>query len=272
MTAQREFYEEHQIQKKIFLVPVVINYHFVLEAPALIREYLKSAGRDRYYNEQDEFSTSYKIFKFLLTFFSKGSNLSLCIGQALDVLGNYVDKNGESFNQKGQKIDTKDYFLFSGKITRHAQREHEYTRTLAARIVEEYHKNNQVLCSHIVAFVAFMLIRKQYPRLDLYDLLRLPRKEISIPYETFLTTTEKLKKLLLRLEKKKHLYCEPLIREETSQIIDQGIAYCGMYHSFRPLRRQKKRRNYYAKLRLPILLPQSINRLWTGRAPLSMWG
>ncbi|MFT4786946.1 MAG: glycerol-3-phosphate O-acyltransferase, partial [Cyclobacteriaceae bacterium] len=74
--------------KQIFIVPVVLNYQFTLEAPALINEHLRRTGQERYYKESDEFSTSYKIATFLLKFFTKGSDISVSIGKGMDILGN----------------------------------------------------------------------------------------------------------------------------------------------------------------------------------------
>ncbi|MEP1954602.1 MAG: 1-acyl-sn-glycerol-3-phosphate acyltransferase, partial [Algoriphagus sp.] len=95
--AQRANYESglNDITGKIFIVPVTINYHFVLEAPSLIRDHLSITGQERYYKENDEFSNSYKISKFLVKFFTKGSDISVSVGKAMDVLGNYVDVEGK---------------------------------------------------------------------------------------------------------------------------------------------------------------------------------
>ena len=73
--------------KKIFIVPAVINYHFTLEAPLLIKQYLSQKGKERYYVEQDAYSTSYKVLTFLLKFFARGSNISVNIGRGMDVFG-----------------------------------------------------------------------------------------------------------------------------------------------------------------------------------------
>uniref|UniRef100_UPI0040475636 1-acyl-sn-glycerol-3-phosphate acyltransferase n=1 Tax=Roseivirga sp. TaxID=1964215 RepID=UPI0040475636 len=106
---------------KIFIVPVTLNYNFVLEAPSLIRDYLKLKGQERYYVENDEFSTSYKISAFLLKFFTKGSDISVSIGRGLDVLGNYVDEAGNSYDKTGRQIDTQEYFTKDGRIISHDQ-------------------------------------------------------------------------------------------------------------------------------------------------------
>ena len=65
--------------RKIFVVPVTLNYHFVLEAPDLIDNYLHSKGQDRYLPEQDKYG-SVQMLKFLFKFFTKGSNISVSIG------------------------------------------------------------------------------------------------------------------------------------------------------------------------------------------------
>jgi glycerol-3-phosphate O-acyltransferase len=56
--AQRSNYlkENSGQTTKIFIVPVVLNYHFVLEAPILIHQFLEQQGQERYYVESDEFT------------------------------------------------------------------------------------------------------------------------------------------------------------------------------------------------------------------------
>src|SRR5258708_11037855 len=50
--------------RKIFVVPVTLNYHFVLEAPDLIEDYLQVKGQDRYFPEQDNYG-SVQLIRFL---------------------------------------------------------------------------------------------------------------------------------------------------------------------------------------------------------------
>ena len=185
MEAQRHSLQQHGNgeKNKVFVVPVVINYHFVVEAPGLINSYLQSKGQERYYVENDSFTTSYKILIFLFKFFTKGSDISVSIGRGLDLLGNYVDKDGNSIDKKGRKIDISEYFVSNRKVTENLQREYEYTRRLGEVIVREFHRNNRIFSSHLVAFTAFNMLRKKHDHLDLYDLLRIPREEIIISYE-----------------------------------------------------------------------------------------
>ena len=128
--AQRINYERESTGRnsKIFIVPVVTNYNFVLEAPALIRNYLETKGQERYYMDSDQYDKSARILKFLVEFFTKGNNISVSIGRGLDLFGNFVEDDGMSVDATGKRITSRDYFLFKGKITAEVQREEEYNR------------------------------------------------------------------------------------------------------------------------------------------------
>ncbi len=223
------------ISGKIFIVPVTINYHFVLEAPSLIRDHLSITGQERYYKENDEFSNSYKISKFLLKFFTKGSDISVSVGKAMDVLGNYVDEKGDSLDKKGRKIHTRDYFLSEGEITVDHQREEEYTNMLGKRIVEEFHKINRVFSSHLVAFTAFEMIKSANRKLDLFDLIRLPEEDISIPYEEFKANCNRVLDCIIQLTENGKINMAPHLHNDMDTIIKHGLDNVGMYHAKRPL-------------------------------------
>lgn len=236
--AQREMYQNEKSNepiKKVFIVPVVINYHFTLEAPALIKEHLKRTGRERYYVEADEFSTSYKLGTFMFKFFTKGSDISVNVGRGMDILGNYVDDEGNSFDKNGNTINPRDYFLRNQKITVDPQRENEYVRVLSRRIVEEYHKYNRVFASHLVAFTAFKMLERQNPKLDLYNVLRLPDEDLVLEYEEFKKNFKKLRKVLMKLHQKGQLDMADHMKEKADISILHGLKNVGLYHDQRPL-------------------------------------
>ncbi|XOV91438.1 MAG: 1-acyl-sn-glycerol-3-phosphate acyltransferase [Bacteroidota bacterium] len=236
--AQRILYQQAEDTKKaqkIFIVPVVINYNFTLEAPALINEHLKRTGQERYYQESDEFSSSYKIATFLLKFFTKGTDISVSIGKGMDILGNYVDNEGNSHDANGNPIDPVDYFISNGNITVDSQREEEYVRILSKRIVEEYHKYNRVFASHLVAFTAFRMIERKNPKLDLYNLLRLPDEDLVLDYEEFKATFKKLRKKVMKLHEEGKVMVAGHMKKKADQAIKLGLNNVGLYHAQRPL-------------------------------------
>ena len=241
MEAQRMAYakDSSESANKIFIVPVVLNYNFVLEAPSLIDQYLKSTGQERYYKEMDQFSSSYKITKFLLKFFTKGTNISLSIGRAMDLLGNFVDTDGNSLDKYGNQIEERDYFKSNGIIVEDAQRESEYTVMLSKRIVEEFHRINRVFSSHLVAFTAFELYRKQHGELDFYNFLRFPEEDLILPYEKFRKKFKKLRKKILKLKENGKVDVADHMLGKLDDAIELGIRNVGMYHNRRPLLRNK---------------------------------
>ncbi len=225
---------------KIFVVPVVLNYNFVREAPSLIDQFLKIKGQERYYTENDEYSTSYKISKFLFKFFTKQSDISVSIGKPMDLFGNYVDNEGHSIGQSGRYIATKDYFMYNGKFVDDQQRDEEYTRNLSKRVVEEFHKNNEVLPSHLVAYVGFKLLRNKFSDLDLFNFLRLPEDELLLDYGEFSREIEKIKKVIFEFEEEGNILISPGLYKSTKDLIDQGLGNLGIFHAKLPLIRNEQ--------------------------------
>ncbi|MGB3779325.1 MAG: 1-acyl-sn-glycerol-3-phosphate acyltransferase [Tunicatimonas sp.] len=243
MEAQRINYahseQTGESAEKIFVVPVVLNYHFVLEAPSLIQEHLRREGQERYYVETDEASTSYKITRFLLKFFTQGSDISVSIGTAMDLLGNPVDEEGHSLDRQGNVISMREYFCTEGRIRRDEQRESEYTRMLGQSVLQAYYRINRVFSSHLVAFAAFEIIRQQHRSVDLYNLLRLPEEDLVIPYEQFRAVCHRLREAVFQLKKQDKVEVAPHLEGDLDEVIEHGLSNVGLYHAQRPLLRDK---------------------------------
>ena len=239
--SQRNLYltNENGKGRKIFIVPVTINYHFVLEAPDLINDYLQVKGQDRYFQEEDNYG-SFPLLKFMIKFFAKGSNISVSIGRGLDVIGNYVDEDGNSLDPNGKIIETRDYFVSHGQVSIDHQREHEYTRMLAAKISAEYHRINRVFASHLVAFVAFEMFVRQHPKLDLFGVLRLPEEELEIPYEEFRTAFKKVRKQIYVMKDDYKINHATHMKGKADMVIKRGLDNVGIFHLRRPLLKNKQ--------------------------------
>jgi glycerol-3-phosphate O-acyltransferase len=240
--AQRNIYlntPEGEQPRKIFVVPVTLNYHFVLEAPELIDDYLSIKGQDRYLPEQDKYG-SFQLIQFMFKFFTKGSNISVSIGRPLDIMGNYVDDEGHSMDAQGRLIHTRDYFVSNNQLTIDAQREDEYTRMLSQRIVSEYHRINRVFASHLVAFVAFELWQKKHPQLDLFGLLRLPEEDLELDYAEFRKTCKRVRKQLYNLKREDKANHATHIKGKIDLVIQHGLENVGIFHLKRPLLKNKQ--------------------------------
>ncbi len=239
--AQRDAYiaaKPGEEVRKIFIVPVTLNYHFVLEAPDLIEDYLSAKGQDRYMPEQDRYG-SWQLIQFMFKFFTKGSSISVSIGKGLDIMGNYVDDEGNSVDEHGRPIDTKDYFITNGQLSADRQREDEYTRMLSQKIISEYHRINRVFASHLVAFVAFTMWQKRHPKLDLFSLLRLPEEDLALPYEEFRDTCKRVRKQIYRMKIENKVNIASHLKGDIDEVIKRGLYNVGIFHLKRPLLRNR---------------------------------
>lgn len=240
LEAQKNLFKQYHSDTapRIYVVPCIINYHFVLEASGLINDYLKETGKEKFIKENDEYSTSFKIVRFMLKFLSASSSLSVSFGEVMDVLGNKVDDEGNSYNHLGQRIDVKRYFMTNGELTDDEQRDAEYTKILGERIVQNYFKYNVVLTSHLACFCLFKLIEKKYKGVDLFTLLRTPAEDISIPLEEVLKAIEKLKEHIKALYDNGEVLMSPELRWNAEKILDHGMRNINMYHTASPVTRQ----------------------------------
>jgi len=153
----------------------------------------------------------------------------------MDVLGNFVDDDGQSLDRHGNELDIKDYFRADGKIEENLQREREYTKILANRVVERYHKDNIVLSSHIVAFAGFQLLQMEYPNLDLYALMRISPEDFSFSTDRMHDILEQLKTRLFELEKEGKVKLSPQISWSNDKLLRDGIDKMGSFHAMQPL-------------------------------------
>lgn len=233
--AQRATYEKGE-DTKVFICPLILSYHFVLEAQFLIDQHLKRMGKERYISSKDEFYSLRKIFKFAWNFFSEENEITLSFGQPMDVLGNYVDDTGRSFDQHGNEIELAEYFYTGGKVMANLQRESEYTKRLGDRIVERYFKDNIVLTSHLVAFSAFQILKNKNNRLDLYGILRLPPEEYIFPMESMRAVVVQVRELLMDRAQRGEIKLSEQILWDVDQLIADGVKRLGTYHLAKPLR------------------------------------
>lgn len=232
--AQRALYQSGD-NRKVIIVPLVIGYNFVLEAKSLIENHLKRTGREQYIRTKDYGSSIRQIIKFTWQFFSAASDITLSFGQPIDVVGNPVNAAGQSLDKDGQPISLREFFFYGDAVTPDLQRESEFTRTLSQRIVKLYYRENIVLSTHLVAYVAFQLLQDAHPGLDLYALLRLPTSDLCIPRAEFISHIDRYRTRLLEMEQEGLLRLAPEIMENADTITRDGLRKLGTYHDRKPL-------------------------------------
>lgn len=226
--------------KKIFVAPVTLNYSFVLEAPELIDEHLHNVGKERYFIQADKYSSSYKILKLLVKFFTASADFTIAFGKCMDIFGNEVNARGESIDNTGRKIDITDYFKSNGVLSDDTQRDSEYARMLSEKIVNAFHINNVAMAGHIVAFAAFHYLQNKHQNSDLYSVLRMPEEFRRIPAADLLHSVTVLQQEILKMEKNGKIRLGPISHGPASEFMHYGIKTLGIYHTKRPLIIDKK--------------------------------
>jgi glycerol-3-phosphate O-acyltransferase len=227
--------------KKIFIVPMVTSYHFVLEASSLIEDYLLEAGRSRFLPTDEELWQPVKIVGFIKKLLSQQTSLSIRIGQPMDVFGNPVVTDvgsgaelGQSIGTQGLPIDPRDWLTSKGELIGNEQRDNEYTRLLGKRVVDRFYRDNTVISSHVVAFAFFEALRAHYPELDLFRFLRLSGSQRVVGRDEFMQAVKKLRDTLLTREEQRELNVSAELRdrsdEGTDRWIRDGIRQLGLMH------------------------------------------
>ena len=247
--AQRSIYEEGR-NDKVYVVPLVLSYHFVLEAKNLIEDFLKKTGKERYVKSRNEFTSFRSWTKFLYQFISKSTTISLSFGEPMDCFGNFLNDEGESVDPRGKVIDTRDYFMYEGKLTSNHQRESEYTKNLGNIVAERYKAENIILSSHLVSYVAFQLLKAANPNLDLYSLLSLPEDEFFFSREQFLEQSGIVVEMLKGKALERLLKLPEIFDRDILTLVLDGIDQIGTFHSSRPITIHKNGDFYSQDFRL----------------------
>ncbi|WBM74870.1 1-acyl-sn-glycerol-3-phosphate acyltransferase [Saprospira grandis] len=227
-------------KNKVYIVPVVLNYHFVLEAKSLIEQHLKYTGKELYIPEGSGFSAM-GILKYLRQFVYNSSEILVNFGQPMDVMGNFVDEEGRSLDPQGREVDLKDYYTSAGQLCYDRQRNEVYTERLADKIVERFRVENVVLSSHLLAFTAFNIIKARQKEQDLYGILRLPKEERRISQALLFDNLKLLRTALKELEAKGELkLSEMLAKNSLEELVADGLQNIGAFHVNKPLFWNKK--------------------------------
>ncbi|MEM9489477.1 MAG: 1-acyl-sn-glycerol-3-phosphate acyltransferase [Myxococcota bacterium] len=161
-------------QRRVYIVPVTINYRLVLEAETLIEDHLAETGKSRYIIDDDEFSRLGRLVEFARKIMVKKGSAILRFGTPFDPFGNPVDEQGESHDRRGRPVDPSGYLKDrNGSVVAEPQRDAEYTRILGRNLAEVYQRDTVVLATHIVSRAIFDELSAQVGTRDIYRLLRM---------------------------------------------------------------------------------------------------
>lgn len=240
--AQRALCQQDK-DEKVFIVPLNVSYHFVLEARTLIEQFLQEEGKERYIrSSKDDALSIRKHAKFIWKLFANTSEITFSFSRPMDVLGNPVDELGNSYDGRQRQLSIKDYFMLGDQITADTQRESQYTKVLAEKIVECYYRDYVVLSSHFVAFLAFGILEHQHNHLDLFGILKLPPEDYVFDWNVLKDGGSELLTALRKLESSGKIRLSEIFAHGVEEVLHDGIRNMGVYHAERPIFMDRKGR------------------------------
>lgn len=233
--AQRKLILENpENPRTLYIVPLVMTYHNVLEGQSLIDQYLKREGKQRYFLVKDDFRSLNKNLRFVWNFIRGSSEMTFSFGEPHDLFGNRLDEEGRSIDRLGRRIDLADYFRRDGEVTYDAQRNKAYTRILGEHILKEYYAINIVFNSHLVAFAAFQYIQ-QSQGIDKFRLFTRNETKMIIPEDKFLEILDRLLGKLRELRSQGKVKLATHLDKSTTEILSEGISNLSGYHVQKPI-------------------------------------
>jgi glycerol-3-phosphate O-acyltransferase len=240
VTAYRNNLRHGHSQRRIYVLPVTINYRLVLEAETLIEDYLAETGKNRYIITDDEFSRMGRILEFVRKMLVHEGSVMVRFGRPMDPFGNDVTDDGESIDQAGRVIDPSSFLRGAdGEISDDDQRDGEYTRALGRRLSAVYPTLIVFHATHLAARVLFDSIAAQNSTRDVYRLMRSPKSRLMVPLPTVL---DRLRLLRVRLREHPTWGAEhPRLRGLDDQaVFEDALRGLSGYHTRRALVRENE--------------------------------
>ena len=245
LSAQEEIFKKNGIcGEKIFFVPITINYPFVLEAPIFAKQCLKKFLEDENeelidINQEESYDLYDKILSiasFTKRFFMDESIFSLYFGEPIDIFGNQVNEIGKSFyNDTPISVynslmeDKEKYFKSDSHL-----------KLLEKKIIEEQWKGTKILACHLVAYAAFLILKK----LMLTGEKKIIYSEIQnyhINYYEIFENFKNLRETALKIKNENLGEVEKKLYDtDTEKIMQTAIEELGAYHSVKPLKKTEE--------------------------------
>jgi len=234
VTAYKNAVRDGAPHKRLYIVPVTINYRLVLEAETLIDDYLAETGKHRYIITDDEFSRIGRLLEFFRKIVAHEGSVIVRFGRPLDPFGNEVTDEGESIDRQGRVVDPASFVRGAdGEVSDDDQRDAEYTRALGRRLAAAYPRLTAFHATHLVARVVYDAIARSAGTRDIYRLIRVPPPKLTADIDT---VVEQLGRLRARLAETPAWGAEHpmLVSQAATEIVDDAVRGLSTYHT-RPI-------------------------------------
>ena len=231
VTAYKNSVREGAPNKRIYIVPVTINYRLVLEAETLIADYLAETGKSRFIITDDEFSRLGRIIEFFRKILVHEGSVVVRFGRPLDVFGNDITDDGESIDRAGRIVDPASFVRGAdGEVKDDDQRDAEYTRALGRRLAAAYPRLTVFHSTNLVARALYDAISKAVGTRDIYRLLRAPAAQLGVKVSDAI---EELVRLRARIASNPSYGAEHpgYLSQSADEKLEDAVKGLGSYHT-----------------------------------------
>lgn len=220
----------------IYIVPATFTYHITLESESLIRQYLEDTTKEDWVSYKDEAFRLPKVIDFIRRFIELDMKLVVRFSDAFDPFGNLVDDEGNSLDPNGRVIDPKRYVLKDGIPEHDVQRDAEYTKEVADKILQTYRKDNAVLSTNLSSFVIFELAMRKVGETDEIRSLYLI-EGLELDYDEVIKYIDIAKVLFNELHQSGKIFVFYRVNEKTPKsILDTAYRVFSRYHARPPFK------------------------------------
>jgi glycerol-3-phosphate O-acyltransferase len=218
--------------RRVYVVPVTINYRLVLEAETLIEDYLAETGKSRYIIEDDEFSRVGRVLEFVRKMLVHEGSVIIRFGRPLDPFGNSVDDAGESVDGHGRRVDPATYLTGAGgQIDIDPQRETVYTRDLGEALSAAFRRETVFMSTHLVCRAAFDAAVDRTGVADIYRLLRLPPSAVVVTRDEVCRRVEELRRRMAAAPELGRVE-DRTAAMSAQELLDDSLRALTTYHTF----------------------------------------
>jgi len=242
----------------IAVVPCTLSYPLVLEAASLIDDYLRAEGGAQFVEVHDEFERPASWLGFMRGLAELDVQVHVRFGSPLDPFGNSVDRDGMSRDRAGRALDPTGYVRVDGAVRSDEARDAEYTKMLATSVLASFRRASVALPSSVLAFALFACLRRSFPRLGLFRLLRVLGPHTAVPMLQLEPELDAVLEALRKVALRGDIALAPELEHgDRTTVIERGLATLSTYHRVPVLRR----REHDIEVTSPVLLFYYQNRL-----------
>lgn len=220
----RQQAESKNGMRHIFIVPAVISYHCVWEAPELIQHHALAQG---YAATRGTRGPS--RWQCLRQLFTTESSIVVSFGTPMDTAGHRVDDAGHRCNVPHQSAATQ-ALCSPPDLKMHTQR-------LGYALQKAYRQSYCALSSHLVAFVVFEWLCQGNPERLLRSKAGTDGVSLTCSRTEILSCLGRVVAVLRRAASDGTLRIDHIVAQaETTTILEHGVKHLGVWHARQPLR------------------------------------